>query len=453
MRKVLSALLILFGLPWWVAPALAQNRQKGPSVIRDAEIENTLRDYATPLLESAGLSPQAVRIIIIDDKTINAFVSGGQNLFFYTGLLRDTDDVGQLVGVMSHEIGHIAGGHLVQGRDAMRNASRQAMIGALMGIAAGVAAGRADVGAAVVAGSNSMAQRSVLAFTRAQETAADDAGLRFLDLNRLSAQGMLDFLAKLQGQELLPESRQVEFVRTHPLTQDRVSFVRQHVEKSRYTSNPYPEAWVSSHKRMVAKLDGFIDPGRTLQRIKADDPTFEARYARAIALYRRARLAEALPIVEGLLGEEPNNPFLHELRGQMLFENGRIAEAIPSYRQAVTLKPDTDLLRIGLAHALLEGGDAKVVDEAIEHLNRALAVDREEPFTWRLMAVAQSRKGNEAQTTLALAEQAMLSGDVGTARAQAERAGSMLPTGSPGWLRAQDILVEVERQRKDREQR
>jgi predicted Zn-dependent protease len=451
-RKIVSALLILLGLPWWVNPALAQTRQKGPSIIRDAEIENTLRDYATPLLESAGLSPQAVRIILIDDKTINAFVSGGQNLFFYTGLLRETDDVGQLVGVMAHEIGHIAGGHLVRGRDAMRSASRQAMIGALLGIAAGVAAGRADVGAAVVAGSNSMAQRSVLAFTRTQESAADTAGLHFLDQNHLSAQGMLDFLSKLLGQELLPENRQVEFVRTHPLTQDRVSFVRDHVEKSPYSAAPYPEAWVKSHKRMVAKLDGFIDPARTLQRVKADDPAFDSRYARAIALYRRARLAEALPILQGLLAEEPENPFLHELQGQMLFENGHIAEAIPSYRKAVSLLPDSDLLRIGLAHVLLEGNDPAVLDEAIGHLNRALAVDREEPFTWRLMGVAQSRKGDDAQTTLALAEQAMLSGDIPTARTQAEQAGSMFATGSPGWLRAQDILVEVERQRRDREQ-
>lgn len=422
-----------------IAPTMAQPKASRIQFIRDAEIEHSIRQMAQPLFAAAGVDSQAVSIVLVRDDELNAFVAGGMNLFIHTGLLLKTEDAGQLMGVLAHEIGHIAGGHLLRGKEAMEGASAEAILAMLLGAAAAAGTRNPGAAAAIMLGGQEMAMRSLMAFSRTQEASADQAALSYLEHAGLSAKGMLTFLETLQGQELMPEPRQSQFVRTHPLTRDRVDTVRRATERSSHTGKPPPPALQEQHRRMVAKLRGFLQPSLALTRYRADDNIIAARYGRAVALYQRGEIKPALALIDGLLAAEPKNPFFHELKGQVLLENGRVPESIAPYRRSVELRPDSPLLRQSLAHALLESGDNKGVDEAIRNLEVAMRHDHASSSGWRLLAAAYGRKQNNGMVAYALAEEALASGDRLTARTQAERARRLLPANSPGWLRAQDI--------------
>lgn len=415
------------------------------SFIRDTEIENYLKDLAAPIMQAANIPADSVTLVIVNDNNLNAFVAGGMNIFFYTGLLQQSADAGQLIGVLAHETGHIAGGHLVRGRAAMEKASAQALLATVLGVVAGVAGGDPRAGTALIGGGQGLAMRNFLAFSREQESAADAAALQFLDSAKLSASGLLAFMEKLQDQELLPTDRQVEFVRTHPLTQDRITALRNHVAQSPYSGAPIPSRWAEQHRRMQAKLMGFTEPLRALSFYKANDTSFAARYARAIAQFKRNQLAPALAGVADLLVEEPNNSYLHELQGQMLFENGRVAEAIPAYRRALELRPDAPLVRTAYAHALLESKDATNVAPAILQLQESLRLEERAPFSWRLLATAYGRMGDEGASAYALAEEAMARGDAKAALTFIARAERLLPQASPHRLKLADLKSAAEK--------
>lgn len=448
MRVVLKLLLVVFCLVALSFTAYAQ-QGKQLSFIRDTEIENYLRDLGRPIMEAAGLPLGNVTFVLVNDNSLNAFVAGGMNIYFHTGLLLEVDEPGQLVGVLAHETGHISGGHLIRGRAAMQKASAQALLATLLGVVAGVAGGDARAGQAIIGGGQGLAMRNFLAFSREQESAADAAGISFLDSAKLSAGGMLAFMQKLEDQELLPADRQVEFVRTHPLTQDRVNNIRAHVQSSPYSQNPMPAEWVEKHKRMQAKLLGFTQPLRALNDYKATDASFAARYARAIAMFKRNQLTPALAGVDELLSLEPQNPYLHELKGQMLFENARVDEALPYYSRAVALMPDAPLLRSAYAHALLESKNQTAVTEAVKQLQESLRFEERAPFTWRLLATAYGRQGDEGASAYALAEEAMARGDSKAAAPLIARAESLLPPTSQFRLKLADLRRAVDEAKKE----
>ncbi len=410
------------------------------SLVRDAEIEGIIRDYAAPLFEVAGLSPDAVRIHLVNDRRLNAFVANGQHLFLNTGLLQRSEHPGQLIGVIAHETGHIAGGHLVRTRDEMSNAALQALIGSLLGAAAAVASGEGGLGAAIATGGQEMARRTFLQYSRAQESAADHAALRFLDATGQSSRGLSEFLEILADQELLSATMQDPYLRTHPITQERVETVRQHLLHSPHADAKMPEEFLERHARMRAKLDGFLSPpAATLAKYPTDARDIAARYARAIAYYRQPNLEAALPLIDALIAERPDDPYFHELRGQMLFENGRVAEAIPSYQRAVELLPGSALLRQELARAAIETQDPQQVKAAIIHLEEVVRLEPGNSGAWRLLGIAYGRDGQMGEASLALAESALLRGAKDEARIQAERAQRSLQRGSASWLRADDI--------------
>jgi len=442
--------LVVFCLTTLAAPGgMAADRI---SFVRDAEVENAIRAFATPIFRAAGLSPESVRIHLVRDQSLNAFVAGGMRLFLNTGLLIRTEHAGQLVGVIAHETGHIVGGHLARMDEAMANATAEAIISMVLGAAAAAAAGRPDVGAGVLMGGQSMAQRSFFAYTRTQEQSADQAAVKLMDAAGLSSRGLLEFMDILGDQELLLAERQDPYVRTHPLTRDRVSFLRHHVETSARSAADVPPEFAEMHRRMRAKLFAFLEPtGRTLQRYKEDDDSIEARYARAIAWHRKPDLPKALALIDGLIAERPRDPYFHELRGQILFEHGNARDAVTSYREAVRLLPDSHLIRLSAAQVLvaLEGPDD--LREAIEHLEPVVRVEPRNSFAWRLLAVAHGRLGNEAMASLAMAEEALLTGRVPDANFHAGRAEQLLRKNSPAWLQAQDIKARAANIRSERE--
>jgi predicted Zn-dependent protease len=415
--------------------------------IRDAEIERTIRTFATPLFEAAGLDPEAVEIHVVNDSKLNAFVFGGQRLFITTGLLMRTEHAGQVIGVIAHETGHIAGGHLARLEGEQRSAQMQAIISLVLGAVA-VAAGQGEVGQAVIAGGTHVAGRQLLTYTRGHEAAADQAAVTYLDRTGQSATGMLEFLAILAHQELLSSGRQDPYARTHPITRDRVSFVRNHVANSKFSSAPIPPEYEVLHARMRGKLVGFLrPPTETLGRYPEKDQSLEARYTRAIAYYRKPDLKHAIPLIDALIAEQPSDPYLHELKGQMLYENGRVNEALAPYQAAVRLLPDSSLLRVGLAQVQIALNDAALNEAALANLHEAVRLDRDYPFTWSQLAVAYGRTGRIDRVALALAEKALLLGDEKETRLQVARAEKLLSPGSAGWTRAQDIKRALDAKR------
>lgn len=436
------AILLLAGL-LAVSPALAE--RKPLRLIRDAEIEHAIRLYTTPVFEAAGLDPAAIHVYLVQDKRINAFVAGGMNLFINTGLLLEAENAGELIGVIAHETGHIAGGHLVRSAEALRNARGAALLATLLGVAVVVAGGGGDAGAGVIAGGTGIAERSLFSYSRIQENAADQAALGFLDSAGLSSRGLMTFFDKLADQELLSPTRQDPYLRTHPLTRDRIEHVREHVRNSSLADRSLPAGFDALFDRVKAKLAGFIEqPAVALRHYPADDSSVPGRYGRAVALHRTSDTAGAIALVDGLLAEAPEDPFFHELKGQILFESGRVADAVPEYREAVALEPDEPMLRVGLAQALLETGDDGLLAEAAETLEAALRQDNEFAATWSLLGQAYGRQDRQPEASLAAAEYALLQGRDDDARHFAERAAKGLPANTPDWFRAQDILAATE---------
>ena len=451
----LFVIAVIFAqIPFLILHAQESGGGGAPSFIRDAEIENYLHSLAAPIYRAADVDPNSVTIVIVESNVVNAFVAEGMNEFFYTGLLQLTDNPEQLAGVIAHETGHIAGGHLIRGKEEMKNASAEAILGTILAVAAGAASGNGGLAAGGLAGGMQIAERGYLSFSRSQEASADSAGMSFLDRAGISARGMLDFFGKLKGQELLPADRQEEYVRTHPLTQDRIDAVQQHYDASPLKDAKLPEKFYVMHERMKAKLLGYLQPETALLRYTDNDVRLTARYARAIALYRTGQTDRALTLTDGLIKQEPSNPFFYELKAQIAFENGRIEDSVINYKKANELLPDSALLRQAYGHALLESRDqtkdASRLDLAIQQLLESNRLEDRTPMTWRFLASAWGRKAElsgdpqfEAMATYALAEESAAMGNDHAAGQLADRAMKGLRKGSTYWLRAQDIKLST----------
>ncbi len=417
----------------------------GQGLIRDAEIETTIGEWAWPLARQAGFRKGEIRLHIIRNPKINAFVSGGKRIFLTTGLLMRARHSGQVKGVIAHEIGHITGGHLARLSIESQDALAKGTLGSLLGGALGAVAGRPDaVMGSLLLGAN-IAERSLRKFTRVQENSADQVAVDLLDGTKTSSRGLLELFEVLEKQELLTPNLQDPYLRTHPLTRDRIAFVHNHLARSPFADAPAPPGERAAHSRMVAKLRGFLDePRRTLRKYAETDGTIEARYARAIALYRAAETDKALGLIDGLAAELPEDPYFRELRGQVLFENGRLPEARRAYEEALRLIPNQPLIQVGLAQVYIELGHPELMEKAITNLGPALRADPTMVSAWRLSAIAYGRTRRFGLSALSSAEHALLLGRAKEAGNYARKAERLLAKGSPGRLRARDILTRID---------
>lgn len=443
-RLFLIALAAVAVASTGAVPARAQG------LIRDAEIEHIIRGYSEPIFKAAGLDSKAVKIFLVQDRSFNAFVAGGQNLFINTGLIMSLDRPRQLIGVIAHETGHIAGGHLARSSDAMAAATVPFIAGLLLGVAA-AAAGAPDAGMAMIAGGQEMALRSYLKYSRTQESAADQAAVTYLNATQQSARGLLETFKRFEGQELMSEKRQDPFIQSHPLSLERMGALQERVLASPYANTEEPAEQKESFARMKAKLVGFLEPQHLVRRYyPTSDTSIAARYARAIAAYRIPDLGIALAEIDALIKLEPQNPYFYELKGQILFENGRAAEAVPVYREAVRYAPKEPLIKTSLGQALIATDNAALNKEALKTLEDALRMDPDNPFGWHQLAIAYARDGQIGMADLASAERQYRSGDVMLARASAARAVCALKPGTPAARRAQDIVTTVHANMRDR---
>ncbi|MBX2831656.1 MAG: M48 family metalloprotease [Rhodospirillales bacterium] len=397
--------------------------------------------YATPIFKAAGLDPNGVSIYIVSDNSLNAFVAGGQKLFINTGLLLKAETPEQVIGVMAHETGHITGGHLSRVHDQLRNASAISILSTIAGVAAGVAAGRSDVGTAAILGGQNIATRNFLAYSRTQESSADQAGVKYLTSAGVSSRGVLEFMQTLEGQELLSTASQDPYMRSHPLTTERVEFLRNYVANSSLKDAMLSPELYERHARMRAKLYAFTNQMQnTLRTYPETDTSISARYARAIAYYQNSQLDPALKIIETLIAEEPTNPYFEELKGQVLLEFGRANDAIAPLEKSAELANGAPLIRLLLAHAMIETGNDSYLEPAKKNLIGVLSRERGNASAWRFRAIVENRLGNEGEASLSQAEYSLLTGDRQAASYHAVQADRKLEKGTAPWLRAQDIL-------------
>jgi predicted Zn-dependent protease len=431
------------------APLPAHAQQKNPAnalpVIRDAEIEQLLRDYTQPVLRVAGLAQRNVRIVILNDRTFNAFVADAKRIFINAGALMEAERPNQIIGVLAHETGHIVGGHLSKLRAELANLQTAALIGMLLGAGAMVAAVRSNGGvggnpAVALLAPESVAMRSLLAYQRQQEEQADRAGVRFLTLSNQSAKGMHDTFQHFANQQLFASQYADPYLQSHPMAPDRMAALAEVARASPYWDKKDPADLQMRHDLSRAKLFGYLDPPDTLlRRYPLSDNSLPARYARAVSYSRHADLRTALGQIDGLIQAQPNNPYFYELKGQALADTGRGHDAVPPLRRAITLAPDPTLIRVLLGQALITANEPGSVDEAISNLRAAVASDPDIPDAYDQLAIAYGRKGDLGDADLASAQAAYNRGNLPTARQLASRAKTRFPIGSPGWVKADDI--------------
>jgi predicted Zn-dependent protease len=448
-QRLVSFVAAISLLAGQAALAQQQGQQGAPklNIIRDAEIEELLRDYTRPILRAAKLGGQNIEVVIIGDRTFNAFVADGRRIFVNIGALYEAETPNQIIGVLAHETGHIAGGHLARMRDQIANAqtaSIVAMLLALAGAAAGAATNSPGVGQALpglVLGPQEMIRRSLLGYARQQEEAADRAAVNFLDATGQSAKGMLETFQRFADQTMFVSRRVDPYTLSHPMPRDRIASLEHIARASPNYNRTDPPALQARHDMMRAKIAGFIDrPDAVLRRYPPSNNSLPARYARAISAYRFGDIRSAVAQVDALIAEHPNNPYFHELKGQTLLESGRAREAIAPLRRAVALSNGSALIRMMLGQALVQSGDPALADEATAELRQALAKEPNAPLGYRQLAIALGRKGDMANADLASAQASFNEGDFPTAKQLAARAQRGLPKGSPGWLKADDIV-------------
>lgn len=433
MVRTMAALLLFSALA--ARPAFAQ------SVLRDAETEALFADISAPLVEAAGLRPENVEIVLLNDDSINAFVAGGQIVYVHSGLLIEADNVNQVQGVIAHELGHVAGGHIIRYGDGAQQATSITIISLLLGAAA-MAAGAGDAGMGIMAAGQRAALGQFLAFTRAQEASADQAGARYLGEAGISGRGSIEFFRKLENQEYrLNIPQEDSYNRTHPLSRERVAALTEVYTKDPSWDRPVDPDLEARFQRVRAKLLGFVNPQRALREFPHHDESLKARYARAYAYHQGVRPDASLAEVEALDRAYPDDPYILEMKGQFLLENGRPEEAIPALRRATQLAPDQPLIATTFGHALIATEQRENYDEAKGLLKAAVGRDRKNPFAWYQLGVIYSAEGDEARAALASAERQQMLGQHKLAMVSARRAMNGIPEGSADWIRAQDIMM------------
>ncbi|WP_235199546.1 M48 family metalloprotease [Sphingomonas sp. RIT328] len=421
------------------APVQAQ------SILRDAETEAMFSDMSVPLIKAAGLSPRDVKVVLINDDSINAFVAGGQTVYVHSGLLQAAVNANQVQGVIAHELGHIAAGHVVLADNGIKPAMHITLLSMVLGLAA-VAAGAGEAGAGLMALGQSAGMAKYLSFSRTQENAADAAGARFLNSAGVTGKGMLSFFGTLQQQEYRYGVENIDpFMQTHPLSGDRIASLTAVLKASPSWNKPSDPAIEERFRRVKAKLEGYVmSPERTLKDFPESDTSIYAHYARAYAWHKAGYPDKADAESVALIKAKPDDPYFQEIRGQILLEAGHPADAVAPLRAATEGSRNNPLIATTFGHALIATEDKANYPEAVRVLRVAVGRDDENPFAWYQLGTVYELTGDTPRAALATAERASMEGDQRTAAQSARYALANLPANSSDWIRAQDIAMAAQ---------
>ena len=408
-----------------------------------------MRDYTRPILRAAGMEKQNIQMVIINESAFNAFVADGRRIFVNYGAMMQSETPNQIIGVMAHETGHLAGGHLSKLREQLAAAQTQMIIAMLLGAGALVAGARggnansglANAGAAAISAPQEVIRRTLLSYVRQQEENADRAGVKFLTATGQSAKGMYETFKRFTNESLFAARGADPYVMSHPMPAERVEALEGLARSSPYWDKKDDPALQLRHDMVRAKISAFMERQDTVYR----------RYPLSSETCRRDMPAPSPPIgmaicaapsprSTALIQLQPANPYFYELRGQALLEGGKPAEAIVPLRKAVQLSNNAPLIEMLLGQALVGTNNNAHTEEAIAILRAAVARETEAPIGYTQLAMAYGRKGDLAQADLASAQAAFLRGDNKTARDLASRAKTRFAIGTPGWVKADDIV-------------
>jgi predicted Zn-dependent protease len=365
-----------------------------------------------------------------------------------TALILESNNPNELQGVMAHEVGHLAGGHSARSDEMAHAGLRPMLLTMGLGILAALA-GNGDAAAGLVGSASYFGALGAVGYGREQEGRADQAGATILEKAGLSGRGLVEFFNKFRYQEVFSEFRRYRFFIDHPLSSDRIDSLDERVKKApHYSQVDSPEAQ-TEHDIMKAKLMGFMQPQVAIVKYAESDKSYPARYARAIAYYQLKEPDKALKLIEPLIAEQPNNPYLYELKGQILFEYARGQEAEAPQRKSVELKPDASLLHVNLGQTLIALDDPKKIEEGVKELKKALVLEDDNADAWRILAEAYDKQGKEGLARLATAEYDYAIGNLTQARVFAMRAREKLDRNTPEWRRATDIVLVSKPSRDD----
>ena len=425
---------------------LPQNSFASVSLIRDAETEKFLRDLTNPIFKAADLNAENIKIYIVNDDGINAFVSGGQNVFINTGLIRKFKTPDALIGVIAHESGHIAAGHLARSSEGEKEAQGAMFLSYLLGVGAAVA-GSPDAGMALIAGGSQTAQRIFMKFTRTQEEAADQHAVAYLDKMRYPADGLVNLLEFFESELVGYKDQLDEYLMSHPISRKRIDLIKTRTAGKNFSDKRVNQKLQPRMNRVLAKLEGFIDnPDNLLQKYKNQNDDV-ANYIKSIAFFRKGKADEALKLLDKIIVENPKDGFLFELQGEILFGSGRVEDSIISYNQAIKLlsKEDSTLAKISFSSSILalKKNDEILIKLAIKRLEEAREIENENPFLFRQLASAYSKIGDEGRSLLALAELNLLTGDKEKCRKFAKDAKEKLGKSEKMELLRADDLIEL----------
>lgn len=447
MKRFVAALTAVVLL--WAQPAAAQ------SILRDAETETMFQEMSTPLIRAAGLSPRDVKVVLINDESINAFVAGGQVVYVHSGTIQAADSANEVQGVIAHELGHITGGHVPLGDRMFKGATGISLLTMVLGLAA-IAAGGGEAGAGILAAGQQAALGNYLAFSRQQEASTDAAGAKYLQGAGITGKGYLNFFGKLQKMEYrYGITRKMSFMLDHPVSSERVANLTDTLRSSPAWSKPSDPALEERFRRVKAKLAGYVNkPDATLQTYPETDKSIYARYARAYAWHKAGYPDKANAEADALVATKPNDPYFLEVKGQILLESGRPREALAPLRAAAEGARNNPLIATTLGHALIATEDKANFPEAVRVLRTAVGRDDQNPFAWYQLGTVYELTGDTARAALATAERASMTGDARTAVQSARYAMANIPANSSDWIRAQDIAMTaqhtVDEQRKKR---
>ena len=438
-----------------VRPAYAQQRDSGPSVLRDTETERLFKDMARPLIVAAGLDPNNVNVVLLNDPEINAFVATGQTVYVQSGLLMATDNVNQLQGVVAHELGHVVAGDAIRSESGAKAATGISLLSLVLAAAA-IAVGAGDAGMGIMMAGQRAAEGQFMAFTRGQEATADASAARFLSKAGVSGKGILDFFGKLQNQEYrLAIYSKDSFDRDHPLNSERIEALGQTLRIDPAWAKPTDPELEARFQRVRAKLMGYVDPKLAVTKYPERDQSVPGHYARAYAYHLGGYPDKAQSEADALLALDPHDPYFLELKGQILLEDGKPAEAIVPLREAVRRSNEAPMIAAMLGHALVATEDPKNFAEAKQILKVAVNRDNQDPFAWLQLGIIYDREGDLARAALATAERSTLEDQPKMASASAQMAMKGIPPGTPDYLRAQDIMMvsKAELAKKDKKYR
>ena len=436
MRTLLFVLIVCFAVS-------VRAQESNVSLIRDAESEAIIREIARPIFLQAGLVPEHIHMYLINSHVLNAFVAGGQNMFLHTGLVTWSEDPYVIAGVIAHESGHIAGGHLVRTGSEMEGVGIGTLMSYVLG-AATMAAGAPEAGAAILSGGSHIAQSMALSYTRAKEEAADQAAVNFMGKLNISMEGLVKLLEELNSQQHQQFEKINPYAQTHPLSIERIQFLRAAAQKGAATA---PKELQARYSRMVAKILAFMDdPEQVKRRYPSSDQSPPAQIARAILAHRNGDLATAMAQMDMLIKDAPQDGYLYELKGQILFEEGKIKDAVKAYQKAVELLPKEPLIRLGLGVAYLSDGNTKL---AIETLEKVVQQEKDDAIAWRQLGIAYGQAGDMLHSNLSLAEEAMVRHNIKDAKRFIALSKQLAKGDNSATLRLGDMEQEIKQWKKE----